>query len=114
MINVLVVDDSTFMRKVITQLITRDPEINVIATAGDGQEALEKKRQFKPDVITMDVIMPMPDGLWTLEEVMKQDPTPIIIVSSVAGKQSDVVEIAYSLGVFDVVQKPFNPQDIGT
>ncbi len=112
MINVLVVDDSTFMRKVITQLITRDPEINVIATAGDGQEALEKKRQFKPDVITMDVIMPMPDGLWTLEEVMKQDPTPIIIVSSVAGKQSDVVEIAYSLGVFDVVQKPFNPNDI--
>ncbi len=112
MIKVLVVDDSTFIRKVISQLIITDPEITVVATAGDGQEAVEKVRTLNPDVVLMDIIMPMPDGLWALEEIMKQNPTPVIIVSSVANAASDVVEQAYSLGVVDVIQKPENPQQM--
>ena len=112
MIKLLVVDDSNFMRKVITQLVTRDPEISVIDTAGDGREALEKIRTLKPDVVTMDIIMPLPDGIWALEEIMKQNPIPVIIVSSIANASSEIVEEAYSLGVTDVVQKPQNPQDM--
>ena len=112
MIKVLVVDDSNFMRKVITQLVTRDPEISIIDTAGDGREALEKIRALKPDVVTMDIIMPLPDGIWALEEIMKQNPIPVIIVSSIANASSEIVEEAYSLGVTDVVQKPQNPQDM--
>ena len=64
MYKVLVVDDSTFMRKLLSQIISVDPEITVVATASDGHEAMEKVREFKPDVVTMDVIMPMPDGIW--------------------------------------------------
>src|SRR3989339_76952 len=112
MIKLLVVDDSTFMRKVITEMVSKDPEISVVATAGDGREALEKIRDIKPDVVTMDVIMPLPDGIWALEEIMKQNPTPVIIVSSVAGAKSDIVEEAYALGVIDVVEKPMKPQDM--
>ncbi|MFH8039147.1 MAG: chemotaxis-specific protein-glutamate methyltransferase CheB [Candidatus Aenigmatarchaeota archaeon] len=112
MIKVLVVDDSSFMRKVITQMITKDPEISVVGTAENGREAVEKIKLLNPDVVTMDIIMPMSDGLWALEEIMKQSPLPVIIVSNVGEKDSEIIKEAYALGVADVVLKPSNPQEI--
>jgi two-component system chemotaxis response regulator CheB len=113
MIKVLIVDDSSFTRKLLKEMLTSDPEIEVIGEAADGQEAVEKVHALNPDVVTMDIIMPVSDGIWALEEVMKQKPTPVIMVSSISQLGSDIVEIAYSLGVIDVVLKPKNPQSIG-
>lgn len=112
MTKVLIVDDSTFIRKTIRQMLSYDPEIEVIDEAGDGREAIEKTLLLKPDVITMDVIMPGVDGIWALEEVMKQRPTPVIIVSSVSINVSDIAQEAFSLGVIDIVLKPNSPQNI--
>jgi two-component system chemotaxis response regulator CheB len=112
MIKVLIVDDSTFVQKVLTQLLQHDPEITVIGVAGDGQDAVEKVRTLKPDVVTMDIIMPLSDGIWALAEIMRYEPTPVIMVSSVGTVNSEIIEQAYPLGVFDVVQKPKNPQDV--
>ncbi|MBN1824094.1 MAG: response regulator [Endomicrobiales bacterium] len=113
MIKVLLVDDSTFMRKTIRQMLSYDPEIEIVGEAGDGRDAVDKVLNLKPDVVTMDLIMPGVDGLWALEEIMKQKPTPVIVVSSIGIKPSEIVSEAFALGVVDVITKPDNPQAIG-
>jgi len=100
------------MRKTLKRIITEDPEIEVIGEAGDGREAMEKVLTLKPDVVAMDLIMPGVDGLWALEEIMKQRPTPVVVVSSVATKTAEVTKEAFALGVVDVLAKPDNPQNI--
>ena len=112
MIKLLIVDDSTFMRKALRHMVTADPEIEVVGEAGDGRDAMEKVLTLKPDVVAMDLIMPGVDGLWALEEIMKQRPTPVVIVSSVGTKTSEITKEAFSLGVVDVLCKPDNPQNI--
>lgn len=112
MIKVLIVEDSTFIRKALRQMLSYDPEIEVIDEAGDGREAIEKTVLLKPDVITMDIIMPGVDGIWALEEIMKQRPTPIVILSSIGISMSDIVQEAFSLGVVDVIAKPSSPHNL--
>ncbi|OGS25296.1 MAG: hypothetical protein A2297_04010 [Elusimicrobia bacterium RIFOXYB2_FULL_48_7] len=112
MVKLLIVDDSTFMRKALKHMITADPEIEVVGEAGDGREAMDKVLSLKPDVVTMDLIMPGVDGLWALEEIMKQRPTPVVIVSSIATRTAEVTKEAFALGVVDVLCKPDNPQNI--
>lgn len=112
MIKVLIVDDSSFIRKVIRKLLSSDKGIEVIDEAADGREALDKIHQLKPDVVCLDIIMPLPDGLWTLEKINKQCPTPVVIFSSISAKGSEIVSDAFRLGVVDVIQKPSTPEDI--
>jgi two-component system chemotaxis response regulator CheB len=81
-IRVLVVDDSAFMRKVISDIINNDPNMTVIGTARDGRDALKKIQELNPDVVTMDVEMPGLDGLAALEELMKISPLPVLMISS--------------------------------
>ncbi len=81
-IKVLVVDDSAFMRKVISDIINSDPVMQVVATARDGMDAVQKVHAYHPDVVTMDVEMPRMDGLSALEEIMKTHPVPVIMISS--------------------------------
>jgi len=81
-IKVLVVDDSAFMRKVISDLLEEDPPIKVIDRARNGKEAVEKVIKLQPDVVTLDVEMPQMDGLAALREIMRLKPTPVIMVSS--------------------------------
>ena len=81
MINVLVVEDSPVVREFLVQILSSDPDITVIATACDGEEALDAVRRHRPDVITMDIHMPKLNGLEATRLIMETTPTPIVIVS---------------------------------
>ena len=103
---VLVVDDSAFMRMIISDMLNSDPGINVVGTANDGDDALEKIPQLRPDVITLDINMPRRDGLSTLKEIMKRHPTPVIMLSSLTQKGASVTLEALENGAIDYVGKP--------
>jgi len=105
-IKVLVVDDSAFMRKVISDLLEEDPRIKVIDRARNGKEAVEKVVKLQPDVVTLDVEMPEMDGLAALKEIMHLKPTPVIMVSSITRKGAEITIKALTLGAVDFVTKP--------
>ncbi len=105
-IEVLVVDDSAYMRKVVSNLLESDENIVVIGTARDGLDALEKIKSLKPDVVTLDVEMPRLDGLSALQRIMKECPTPVIMLSSLTQDGSETTVKALTLGAIDFVGKP--------
>lgn len=105
-IRVLVVDDSAFMRKIISDLLSCDSDIVVIATARDGIDAVEKCKQLHPDVVTLDVEMPRLDGLACLERLMTECPTPTLMVSSLTQEGAATTVRALALGAVDFVAKP--------
>ena len=96
-LRVLVVDDSAYVRKVVTQLLSRSPFLEVVGTARDGREALERAVELEPDVITCDLIMPNLDGVGFVREQMARKPIPIIIVS-VASESGELVLSALDAG----------------
>lgn len=104
--NVLVVDDSIFMRKIITDLITEDPQFRVIGTAKNGIEAVEMVKTLKPDAITMDIEMPLMNGLDALKKIMSEQPTPVIMLSSLTQEGARETIIALERGAVDFVGKP--------
>ena len=104
-IKVLVVDDSAFVRKVVKQMLSRSPFIEVVATARDGQEALEMVAQHEPDVITLDLVMPGMDGVVFLREQMKRRPIPVVICS-IAHESAAMAIAAFDAGAVEFVQKP--------
>jgi two-component system chemotaxis response regulator CheB len=103
---VLVVDDSIFMRKLISDLISENPLYNVIATAKNGKDAIEKTKLHKPDVVTMDVEMPEMDGLQALKIIMKEIPTPVIMLSNLTIAGANETIQALEWGAIDFVKKP--------
>ncbi len=105
-IKVLVVDDSAFMRRVISDMLNSSAGIEVVATARNGIEALEKMVTHEPQVITLDVEMPKMDGITALKQIMRNRPTPVIMLSSVTQKGSKETMEALSLGALDFVPKP--------
>ncbi|HVG20954.1 MAG TPA: chemotaxis response regulator protein-glutamate methylesterase [Blastocatellia bacterium] len=104
-LRVLVVDDSAYVRKVIKQMLSRSPFIEVVGVSRDGQEALEMVEQLKPDVITCDLIMPVMDGVSFVREQMARRPVPIVVVS-IANDGSELALTALDAGAVDFVQKP--------
>lgn len=104
-IRVLVVDDSAYIRKVITEMLSSDPDLQVVGTARNGREALEKVESLQPDVVTLDLIMPEMDGVSFLKEQMKRRSLPVIVVS-IASENGDLVIQAVENGALDFVQKP--------
>jgi two-component system chemotaxis response regulator CheB len=102
---VLVVDDSAYVRKVLRQMLTRSPFIEVVGAAHDGREALELAEQLNPDVITTDLMMPELDGVGFVRAQMARRPIPILIVS-IASESGELVLAALEAGAIDVVQKP--------
>ena len=104
-VRVLVVDDSAYVRKVVTQMLTRSPFLEVVATARNGHEALEVVAETSPDVITCDLNMPEMDGVAFVREQMARKPVPIIIIS-VANSSGEQVLAALDAGAIDFVQKP--------
>ncbi len=105
MIKVLVVDDSAFMRKALSTMLDGDPEIQVVGTARDGSEGLDKARQLQPDVITMDIEMPRMDGLTALRHIMMEMPRPVIMVSSLTTEGAEATLKAMELGAVDFIPK---------
>lgn len=105
-IKVLVVDDSAFMRKVISETLNQDPRIHVIATARNGADALMKRKELKPDVITLDVEMPIMDGLETLKKLMEEDPCPVVMISSTTKEGTTNTLLAMEYGAVDFITKP--------
>jgi two-component system chemotaxis response regulator CheB len=105
-IKVLVVDDSALMRRVISGLLEEDPEIQVVGSAVDGQDAIEKVHQLKPDVLTLDVEMPKLDGLQTLGYLMSEHPIPCVMLSAYTPRGAETTLKALDYGATDFVQKP--------
>jgi two-component system chemotaxis response regulator CheB len=111
-IGVLVVDDSAFMRRALTDILESDNDIKVIATAKDGLEALDKAKSFSPDVITLDVEMPAMDGLTCLKELQKITDAPVIMLSGVTKNGAKSTIETLEAGAIDFITKPAGLFDI--
>jgi two-component system chemotaxis response regulator CheB len=106
-IRVLVVDDSAIMRKLIVDILKEDPEIEVVDTAKNGKEAIEKAKALRPDVITLDIEMPVMDGLTALRFLRRETPQiKVIMFSSLTQEGAKATIEALSLGAYDFVPKP--------
>jgi two-component system chemotaxis response regulator CheB len=103
---VLAVDDSAFARKLIREILNASGQLSVVDTATNGAEALSKLDRVCPDVITLDVEMPVMDGLETLARIMKERPTPVVMISSLTTEGAEVSMAALKLGAIDVAAKP--------
>lgn len=105
-IKVLVVDDSAFMRKAIREILESDPDIEVIDVARNGLEAVDKVKSLNPDVITLDINMPIMDGKEALERIMEENPLPVVVVSSLTKEDAPITMELLDMGAFDYVPKP--------
>jgi two-component system chemotaxis response regulator CheB len=112
-IRVLVIDDSAVVRKLVTDALSHDPEIEVVGTAVDPYVARDKIKELNPDVLTLDLEMPRMDGLTFLKIVMAQRPLPVIIMSSLTQNGSAHALEALRLGAFDVLAKPHGAYSFG-
>jgi len=105
-INVLICDDSALMRRSLKKIIESDPDLSVIAIARDGEDAVNKARELKPDVVTMDVNMPGMDGITALQIIVNEKIAPVLMVSALTQKGAVDTFEAMELGAFDYVSKP--------
>jgi len=104
-IRVLVVDDSAFMRKAISMMLEEDRAIQVIGTARDGLDAIEKVKELKPDMMTLDVEMPRMDGITALKQIMAENPLPVLMVSSLTAEGARATIDALAAGAVDFIPK---------
>jgi two-component system chemotaxis response regulator CheB len=111
-VRVLIVDDSTFMRKVLETILISDPQLQVIGHAKDGREAITLAESLKPDVITMDINMPHMDGLQATAQIMTATPRPIVVVSSESKDGAASTLKALELGAIEFVAKPNSAIDL--
>jgi two-component system chemotaxis response regulator CheB len=111
---VLVIDDSALMRQLLTDILSRDRDLEVIGAAADPYLAWDKIKQFTPDVLTLDVEMPRMDGITFLERLMNNRPMPVIMVSSLTERNCDTTFRALELGAVDFVTKPKLDVSTGT
>src|ERR1700681_79734 len=111
-IRVLIVDDSAFMRKVLETILVSDENVQVVGHAKDGREAVRLSESLKPDVITMDINMPVMDGLQATAEIMTTNPRPIVVVSSESKEGAASTLKALELGAIEFVAKPSSGIDL--
>ena len=105
MIRVVIADDSAFMRMVLSDMFKKQSDFEVVGVAKNGKEAVEKVKELSPDLVTMDVNMPVMDGLQALEVIMKDCPTPVVMFSSLTQEGAKATIKALSLGAVDFVSK---------
>ena len=110
---VLVVDDSAFMRRLISEIVESRPEFLVVGTARDGSDALAKIRTLMPDIVTLDIEMPGVDGLTALAHIMSEMPRPVVMLSAAGSETGNALTIkALELGAVEFVRKPSGPVSI--
>jgi two-component system chemotaxis response regulator CheY len=112
MARILVVDDAAFMRRMVSDVLTSGGH-EVVGEAADGNEAVERYQELRPDVTTLDITMPEKDGLTALRELMAIDPAATVVMCSALGQESKVLE-AVKAGAKDFIAKPFEPQRVLT
>ena len=106
-VKVLVVDDSGFFRRRVSEILSADPTIQVVGTATNGKEAIDQALALKPDVITMDYEMPMMDGITAVRHIMQRCPTPVLMFSSLTHEGARVTLDALDAGAVDYLPKNF-------
>ena len=111
-IKVLVVDDSSFFRRRVSEIVSQDPELEVIGTAVNGAEAVKLAAELNPQVITMDIEMPVMDGITAVKQIMAQRPVPILMFSSLTHDGAKATLDALEAGALDFLPKRF--EDIAT
>lgn len=104
---VLVVDDASFMRSMIRDIFARGP-FSVVGEAENGVEAIRLYQEFRPDLTTMDIVMPQMDGITALQEIMRLDPAAKVVMCSALGQEALIAE-AIEAGASDFIVKPFHP-----
>ncbi len=105
-IKVLIVDDSAVVRQALVEILSSDPHIEIIGTAGDPYAAAKKISEEIPDVITLDVEMPRMDGITFLQKIMSQHPIPVVICSTLTGEGSATALKALEYGAVEIITKP--------
>jgi len=105
-IRALIVTDSALIRKFLSDILSQDPNLRVIGTAFNGKDGLEKIKKLKPDVVLLDNVMPIFDGLKTLARVMKECPTPVVMISAPGERAKEITLTAFEYGAVDVIKKP--------
>ncbi|MDD2321297.1 MAG: chemotaxis response regulator protein-glutamate methylesterase [Geobacteraceae bacterium] len=104
-IRVLIVDDSSFMRMAIRRILSSDPDIEIAGTANNGAEGVQKTLELKPDLVTMDVEMPVMDGIAALKQIMAKEPTRVIMVSTLTNEGAKATFDALEAGAVDYIPK---------
>ncbi|MFC0474713.1 chemotaxis response regulator protein-glutamate methylesterase [Robertmurraya beringensis] len=105
-IKVLIVDDSAFMRKLIQDFLTEDPRMTVVGSARNGEDAIKKVIELEPDVVTLDVEMPILNGIEALKRIMSEKPTPVVMLSSTTKQGAENTILAIQYGATDFITKP--------
>lgn len=103
---VLVVDDSILMRQILKDIINKSSKFTVAGEAADGFEAIDKFKQLNPDIVTLDIEMPKMNGLMTLQQLMRINPVPVIMISAYSREGTKISLTALEYGAFDIVEKP--------
>ncbi len=106
MINVLICDDSALMRRSLKKIVESDRRLNVIGTARDGEDAVLKARELRPDVVTMDINMPLLDGISAMQHIVDEKIAPVLMVSSLTQEGAEATFESLALGAFDYIAKP--------
>lgn len=107
-VKVLIVDDSAFFRHRLTDIITADPRLEVVASAADGEEAVEYVSRYRPDVVTMDLEMPVLDGIGAVKKIMQRRPTPVLMLSTWTTEGAKATLDALDAGAMDFLPKRFD------
>jgi len=110
-VRVLIVDDAVFMRSMIREILMRTGRFEILAEAANGQEAVERFVELRPDLVTMDIVMPEMDGIEATKEILRIDPGATIVICSALGQEALVVE-SIAAGARDFIVKPFAPDKV--
>lgn len=108
---VLIVDDAQFTRNILKNIMSKTGYVEIVGEASNGKEGIELFKKLKPDMITMDLVMPEKGGIETIEEILKIDSKALIVVVSALGQEALVLEAAKK-GAKDFIQKPFKTEQI--
>ena len=110
-LRVLIVDDALFMRSMIRDILLGTGRFQIVGEASNGREAVQKYEELKPEVVTMDIVMPELDGIEATREILRRDPDATIIMCSALGQEALVIE-SMNAGARDFIVKPFTPEKV--